>query len=193
LGATFPEVTAVVAELPSGLLWPGADSLGNLTAGFAYQGKPLPYINAMGVETKVTEPDGVVAYSDRGAFVSSIAAATPAQIDAATIRVEKSTGPILMFGGASDELWPACDLAKFAIDRLAASGHDVQHGDKLICYPDAGHNVASFLVGVPTASAMHTMTPVEGHILALGGTPKGIAHAARDADTQVRAFFAANL
>jgi dienelactone hydrolase len=193
LGASFPEVTAVVAELPSGLVWPGITKNGALGPAWTLGGQPLPFIAGVGSETKVTEPDGVVAYSDRGAFLASIAAATPAELAAATIHVEATHGPVLMLAGASDDLWPACDLSQIAMDRLASSGHRAAHGDELVCYPDAGHNVGSFTVGVPTTSAMHTMKPVEGEILALGGTPAGIAHAARDADRRLRAFLAANL
>lgn len=193
LGASFPEVTAVVAELPSGLVWPGITEGGALGPAWTLGGAPLAYLSGAGSEKKITEPDGVVAFSDRDAFVASIAAATPAEIDAATIHVERTRGPILLLAGASDDLWPSCDLAKVATDRLAASGHDAAFGDALVCYPDAGHNVDSFTVSVPTTSAMHTQQPVDGRYLALGGTPAGIAHAARDADGRIRAFLAATL
>jgi len=192
LGATFSRVTAVVAELPSGLVWPGWTSTYALAPAWTYQGQPITYMPSNSLsEANVTEPDGVVAISERQAFVDDIAAASPADLDAATTRVEKTNGPILMIGGASDELWPSCDLAGYAKSRLDASGHTTQFGDTLVCYPDAGHDVYEFNVGVPTTSAMHVSDG--STVLALGGTAQGIAHAARDADNRERAFFAANL
>jgi len=192
LGATFPRVTAVVAELPSGLVWPGWSTTFSLAPAWTYQGQPIPYMPSTSLDTEnVTEPDGVVAVSERAAFVADIAAASPADLDAATTRVEKTNGPILMIGGASDELWPSCDLAGYAKSRLDSSGHTSQFGDAVVCYPDAGHDVYAFNVGVPTTSAMHVSDG--GTTLALGGTARGIAHAARDADDRERAFFAANL
>jgi len=76
---------------------------------------------------------------------------------------------------------------------LNATGHAQAHGDELVCYPNAGHNVTSFSVGVPTTGAMHSYTQSFGEYLALGGTPAGIAHASRDADLKMRAFLATNL
>ena len=192
LGATFSRVTAVVAELPSGLVWPGWTSTFGLAPAWTYQGQPITYLPSNSLsETNVTEPDGVVAISERQAFVDDIAAASPTDLDAATTRVEKTNGPILMIGGASDELWPSCDLAGYAKARLDAAGHTAKFGDTLVCYPDAGHDVYEFNVGVPTTSAMHVSDG--STVLALGGTAQGIAHAARDADNRERAFFAANL
>ncbi|HEX7665815.1 MAG TPA: acyl-CoA thioesterase/bile acid-CoA:amino acid N-acyltransferase family protein [Polyangiaceae bacterium] len=194
LGATFPQVTSVVAQLPSGLVWPGigTDPNANVPA-WTYQGTPLAYVTPSGLGTNVKEPDGVTAYSETPAFHSSIAAATPAALDAATTHVENTAGPILMVAGASDELWPSCDLAKIASDRLDAAGHTIKYGDVSVCYPDAGHNIDAFSVGVPTTTAMHASQKVDGFLFALGGTPKGISAAARDADVKTRAFFAANL
>jgi len=144
-------------------------------------------------ETKVIEPDGVNAYSDSKIFLDSLAQATPTELDQATTRVENTKGPILMIAGADDQLWAACDLTKVAQMRLASSGHSTTYADSFLCYPDAGHNVTPFAVGVPTTTSMHSYTTEFGQYLALGGTPAGIAHAARDSDLKMRAFLAANL
>jgi dienelactone hydrolase len=194
LGANFPQqVTAVVAQLPSGLVWPGdSGTLANVGA-WTIAGKELPYVAAFGDGTTIDEPDGVKAFSETPAFHQSIAVTSQADLDAATTHVENTNGPIMMIAGAADDLWPSCDLAKYAMDRLSANGHATKYGDTLLCYPDAGHNIDAFTVGVPTTTAMHTSTKVDGVYLALGGTPQGIAHATRDADAKLRAFLAQNL
>jgi dienelactone hydrolase len=194
LGANFPQVTAVVAQLPSGLVWPGDSGSFTTTVGaWTLAGKELPYVAAFGNGTTIKEPDGVSAFSETPAFHQSIAMSSQADLDAATTHVENTTGPIMMIAGAADDLWPSCDLAKYAMDRLASSGHATKYGDTLVCYPDAGHNIDAFTVGIPTTTAMHTSTLVDGVYLALGGTPEGIAHATRDADNKVRVFLAQNL
>jgi dienelactone hydrolase len=193
LGANFPQVTSVVAQLPSGLVWPGDSGTFAEIGAWTLAGNELAYVAATGSGTVVHEPDGINAFSETPAFHASIAASSHVDLDAATTAVEKTSGPILMIAGAADDLWPSCDLAKYAMDRLNASGHATKYGDALVCYPDAGHNIDAFTVGVPTTTAMHTAAPVDGTFLALGGTAQGIAHATRDADNRVRAFLAQNL
>jgi len=190
LGATFPEVTAVVAELPSGVRWPGLDGV---SAPWTYEGAPLAFIpiGGDGAAVPIKEPGGVTAYADLPGFLSSLAAATPAEITAATTQVQNTNGPILMIGGFDDQLWGACNLSQYAVNLLVSSGHASKYADSLLCYPDAGHNVISFNLDLPTTRSMYL--DESGSAYALGGTPQGIADAARDADTKKRAFFAAQL
>lgn len=195
LGATFPNVSAVVAVLPSGVLWGAPTGVGNAeVASWTYQGQPLAWVPyGEGAETKISEPDGVTAYSDTPLFQQSITNATSNQLTQAATLVENTKGPILMFAAADDQIWPSCDLAKISMDRLTSAGHVAKYGDTLTCYSDAGHNVTPFSLNVPTTSAMHSSTEEFGEFLALGGTPSGINHAARDSDDQTRAFLAKNL
>lgn len=195
LGATFPTVTAVVAVLPSGVSWGGSTFTGTTESpSWTYQGNPIAFVPySGGQETKVTEPDGVVAYSDTAVFQQDLAAATSDQIAQASFKVENTNGPIMMIAAQDDQVWPSCDLAMIAMNRLTASGHAAAHGDTLDCYPNAGHNVTPFSLNVPTTTGMHSSVKEYGQYLALGGDPEGIAHAARDADDKTRAFLAANL
>ena len=126
-----------------------------------------------------------------GARVLGLDAATPAQIDASTFRVEASGGSILMIAGADDQLWPSCRLSKIAMDRLVANGHAAKMNDDMQCYPEAGHAIG--VPGVPTTGSTAVKHPISEEWLALGGTPSGIAHAARDAFERKKAFFARTL
>jgi hypothetical protein len=96
-----------------------------------------------------------------------------------------------MLAGDDDQLWASCMLSQFAWIRLVSYGHTKKYADAFECYRGAGHNVDPFSVNVPTTFA--SFGPDRGETLALGGTPVGIAHAARDADDKLRAFLAANL
>ena len=122
VGATFPQITAVVGYVPSGVLWPGNDNTGRHQPGpaWTYRGLPLPY-----VMTATSYFD--LQYTD------------PADIARATIPVEKINGPVLLISGESDALWPSTQLAQIAMDRLAQAHHP--HPDKHLHYPGAGHSI----------------------------------------------------
>lgn len=104
----------------------------------------------------------------------------------------KTNGPILMLAGQDDQLWPSCDLAKIAMDRLVASGNDRWFADASICYSDAGHGSTS-IPGVPTSLSTAVVHSLTGELLALGGTHQGIAKAQRDSFVKISAFLATAL
>jgi hypothetical protein len=93
-----------------------------------------------------------------------------------------------MIAGADDQLWPSCQLADIAWQRLVKSGHADTYGDELFCAPGAGH--FSPTVGSPTVGLHRSFHPIAQKWLALGGTPAATAHAKRDADTKIRALLA---
>jgi dienelactone hydrolase len=193
LGATFPRVRAVIAEVPSGVSWGAPLTNRTETASWTFGGQKLPWIAGSyspGVDWKT--PSGEIAASHTASFRDAIAKATPAALELASIRVEKTNGPILMLAGQDDQLWPSCDLAKIAMQRLIANGHDKRFADASICYPEAGHGSTS-IPGVPTALSLASVHPITGELLALGGTAKGTARAQRDAFGKIDAFLAASL
>ncbi|MCA9595105.1 MAG: acyl-CoA thioesterase/BAAT N-terminal domain-containing protein [Myxococcales bacterium] len=188
LGATFPWVKAVIASVPSGVSW-GAPQLGNTeVSSWTYQSQGLAFVpfDWTAQPTFTQDADGVELEHDRALFESSIAKATPTKLDLASFRVEQTQGPILMIAGADDQLWPSCQLAQIAWDRLEKSGHVDKYGDELVCAPDAGH--FSPVVGSPTVGLHRAYHPITKQWLALGGTPAGTAHAKRNADTKIRAL-----
>ena len=104
---------------------------------------------------------------------------------------------IVTFGGSEGGLSSGEDaamfyLAKIAMDRLVANGHDKRFADESVCYPDSGH-FSTGTPGVPTALQTAVVHPLTGELLALGGTPQGIAKAQRDAFGRVDRFLAAAL
>lgn len=195
LGATFPWVTGVVAQCPSGVLWPD-DAYGTAgwnTAAWTYKGQPLPFIPfTNGTPSTVTLANGATATTVLPVYQAGFDDASSSQLAAATTNVEATGGPVLLQAAADDEMWMSCSLSQIAMSRLTQSGHAAAHGDQLTCYPGAGHNIFNF--GAPTASELSSTDPAAGsYVYALGGTPEGIGHAERAADSQVRAFLAANL
>jgi len=186
LAARMPQVRAVIAMVPSGVRWGSASSYDK--AAWTADGVPLPYIDEYGnaqpgIETLA---GGETGYRYAPMFEAALAAAGDDGIAAATIPVEQSRARFLLIGGADDGMWPSCELAQIAMDRLRDSGHAAAHGDELVCYPDTGHDITE--PGWPTTDSYGFEEA--GGFVVLGGKPAGIAAAQRDADRRIRALLA---
>jgi dienelactone hydrolase len=193
LGATFPElVKSVVAKVPSGALWRSTAFTAEPRSAWSFRGVPLPFVPSAGTPPTIGRgPDGRPLYLFRPQFAASWARAGAAAKEAATIDVARIRGATLMLGGADDQVWPSCDFAAIAMDRLVRSGHAAAHHDTFICYPGAGHNMG--FPGTPTTEASVVFHPAFNAWMGLGGKPQGIAHAQRDAYERIDAFLAAEL
>jgi dienelactone hydrolase len=184
LGARFPEVKAVLAHVPSGVVWPGETVGGAWTLG----GQELPYVPDADAAPVFTEDaEGHRVEHGTPEYTAMLDAASPAALDAATTRVENVHGPVLMLASADDQMWPSCRLARIAMDRLTETGHAAAFADDLVCYPAAGHIVPN--PGLPTTD-LSVITRPDHTSFALGGTPAGTARAARDGFERRRAFLA---
>ncbi len=186
LGASFPErVHAVVAQVPSGYVW-GATSGEPVTA-WTLGGVDVPSVPSAGAFPDSYFKDGEQYIVSTPTFFASIDAATPEELDLATTRVEDASGPVLLLAGASDNLWPSCDLADVAWQRLDASGHAALHEDEVHCFPDAGHFIV-FPPGTSTQDSTAYFNAAYDVWFDVGGTPEGNARAARAGNTALRGF-----
>jgi hypothetical protein len=155
-------------------------------------GLPLPYAGAgfsFPPEAE-TLPDGSIGYRFTPSFEKSLEATDPVDLEAATIAVEQTGGPVLLLAGADDGLWPSCTLAQISLDRLVAHAHDSRHADELVCFPDAGHFAAT-VPGWPTTNSY--TSSFGSWVTVMGGTPEGTAKSQRASRDAVRAFLAAAL
>jgi pimeloyl-ACP methyl ester carboxylesterase len=184
LGAMFPNVVGVIADTPSSFRWPAVSDNG--TAAWTYEGSSLPYVPSSGfsVPTFIPAPGGKRAAVMRSVFEQDMAGAAPNDLEAARITVEQTKGPILMFGGSSDDLWPACDFIERAKTHLEETGHRAQYGDEGVCFEGAGHFLSG--IGLSTTTSMWSTRPEQ--VYSLGGTAAANAHAGRERDRKVRAF-----
>jgi dienelactone hydrolase len=190
LGEKFPTVVnGVIATVPSGLVWGGNPSTftGDEVAAWTLDGVALPFVPYGGGQFDVdTDDAGVDHLRMRNAFLQDIDAASADALDAATIRTELTSGPVLLLAGDDDQLWPSCPLADVAFARLTEAGRT---GDRMLCFPDAGH-----AFGTPGWSTMDSRESFDARFdgyLVFGGTPQGNARAGREADTAIRAFLRA--
>lgn len=180
LGATYPEIRAVVAYVPSGILWPaypesrhGAWTLG---------GKEIPYAKTL------THEQWDKALAAGSARLDSfdwylIPLKDVAYASQASIRVEKINGPVLMITGIDDKLWPSTELTEFAVERFRRQGfrHRVEH----LAYASAGHSIA--WPNSPT-TMLKSKNSISGAEMDMGGTPEGTARARQDSWLRMLAF-----
>lgn len=184
LGATFPQIHAVVAIVPSGVVWSGCCSPEAFASpAWTYHGDPItqlvedrndPEVQALAAETSEKMRAGEPVAHTPG-FRLAVEKAT--NLEAATIPVERTRGPILFLSGEADDLWPSKELAEISVRRLRENGFPF--GFEHVSYANAGHVFRHpFLPNVS-----------EGESLVFGGTPAGNAKAAADASSRILAFY----
>jgi dienelactone hydrolase len=189
LGSSYPrEVAAVVAMVPSGLVWDGETRDG--ARGFVSwtrEGEPVQPLR--GSPCQPPPPcyrDGAIVLTP--SCEAELAAASPQALAAAEIPVEQCGGPVLLLSAEDDAMWPSVALAEIAVRRGRTHGaaHPIRH----VRYPDAGHAFTR-PAGFPIpASGVH---PLDGVCYAYGGSPAGNAHASTSSWAEILAFLRTSL
>lgn len=180
LGATYPAIRAVVAYVPSGIVWPAYPPSGH--SAWTRNGRDVPHADVMPLEEwDIAVSQGRV--DPEGFDWYFIPLQDSAVVEAASIRVEQINGPVLLISGQDDRIWPSAGLTEFALARFKKKGfaHPVEH----LCYADAGHSL-----GWPHVSTMSTRFthPVSGEDQNLGGSPAGTARARQDSWRRMLVF-----
>jgi dienelactone hydrolase len=194
LGATFAEINAVIAWVPSGVVfWAlGLAEPGDKRprAAWTFRGKPLPYLqenNASMEPSPVVEPERPVAFAP--VYLSHLR--DKRAVERATIPVEKTRGPILLVSGADDQMWPSSVLADIAMRRLETHHHPYPF--RHLKYERAGHQI--LVPGGPrTVQTLRLQVEgMSGHLLSMGGAPKADAEAGVDAWRRLLEFLEAGI
>jgi dienelactone hydrolase len=191
LGATFPEINAVAAWAPSGVIFwalgPGEPGDTRPRAAWTFRGRPLPYLqenNTSGDPLPEHPPGRAVAYAP---FYRSQLRDARA-VERATIPVENIRGPVQLVSGVDDQMWPSSELADIALRRLQAHRHPFPF--RHLKYPEAGHTILVPYWPLPDLRVL-TLARVDGlqdHLLFQGGTAKADAEAGVDAWRDLLAF-----
>jgi dienelactone hydrolase len=161
LGATYPSAfRVVVANVPSNVVWPGLSDDSD-TPAWTLKGKPVA-----SVRSHFTAADRNL--SGRERFLKRLQDAKA--IASAEIPVERIDGPLLMFSGKDDQLWPSDVFCARVVQRLQA--HQFKHPVEHYSYENAGHQIARPFV--PTSDVRQVrIHPVSGRPNMFGGTPEG--------------------
>lgn len=159
-----PELRAVVAGMPSSVVWPGIDwEKGSVAeSSWSAAGAPLAAVPYGGLGFK----GGRRGIYDRGL-------ATLSAHPAARIPIETSPAVVLLVCGQADSLWPSCPMA----EQLKARD---PNRVRVLAYPNGGHGV----FGPPLPQG----DPRYARLSSLGGTAQGNNAARRDGWPKVTAF-----
>ncbi|NUS62339.1 MAG: acyl-CoA thioester hydrolase [Saccharothrix sp.] len=177
VGATFPQVDAVVSVAGSGVvtqcIGPGTRLLQKLeheAASWTWQGRPLPYL-------PYSIPDELRArvVSGKPVRLTSAFDFSDGIPEDTEIPVERISGGVLLLSPGRDESWPSVGLGEVAWRRLTELGHDHRH--ERVVYPEAGHLIA----GPPHRPTTQLVVPGPGVTFSTGGTPAATAAARADA------------
>ncbi|MEM7078593.1 MAG: acyl-CoA thioester hydrolase/BAAT C-terminal domain-containing protein [Pseudomonadota bacterium] len=138
LASTRSDVDAVIATMPSGVVFQGAVSAAKPESAWSIGGDPVPYVRyPQGYEVPTNR-------HDRNLYVESMKQYD--MVNRATIPVERIRGPVLLISGAQDLAWPSTEFAERIISRL--THHQFPHSYKHISYLNAGHTLNEwFMVG----------------------------------------------
>ncbi len=185
LGATYPEIRAVAATVPSGVIHAGlsrSGKSGDLGPAWTLGGKPLAWLQQ---EKRCTDSDCVdwekPPIATTPIFESSLR--DRAAVERATIPVERIRGPVLMISGTDDGMWPSTAMAELAVARLAAHGHP--HRVEHLVYEGAGHGI--FPPFAPT-TRRHSFHDILKADFTFGGSAAADARACIDSWPKVLAF-----
>jgi dienelactone hydrolase len=190
LGSSFPEeIAAVVAMVPSGVVWGGLgrDRSAPPSAAWTRDGNPVRALRSTAADRQDPPYRGdAVVFTP--SFEAALAGADAADRQEAEIPVERCGGPVLLLSGEDDALWPSVALAEIAVQRGRAWGarFPIRH----LRYPDAGHTFTRPSGFPAPLSAVH---PITGEHIAYGGSPAGNAHASADSWGEIIAFLRASL
>ena len=140
LGATYPEdIKAVVGYAASGIVWQGVSfDRGNRRrsrSSWILGGEPVPFV---GFKLRLSEILGFLIGrlpSVRDIYERGLG--DEDAVAAASISVEKISGPILLFSYTDDQIWPSMRLSEMVISRLEAHGHPLPY--EHLRYEGAGH------------------------------------------------------
>lgn len=191
LGATFPQIRAVVAFVPSGLVWPGCCSSEAIRRpAWTYKGKPVTPL-----EFDLQDPDMQARHTTERAMIQAreplaltpkfrLAVEKATNVQAATIPVERTRGPILLISGQADGVWPSRELAEISVRRLREREFPFTFDH--LSYEDAGHVFDYPFRPTTVSDVVPSQRPM---VMRLGGTPAGNARAARETWSRVLAFY----
>ncbi len=177
IGATFPQVRAVVSVVGSGVvtqgIGPGANLLQKLSydaASWTLKGEPLPYLPyyvSEELRSKIVNDEPVPL---RLAFDTSDG--IPEDVE---IPVENIAGGVLLISSGHDDGWPSTELSDVAMRRL--KDHEHPFTFEHVVYPEAGHLIAA----PPYRPATDVTYPGPGVTFSGGGVPHATAHAQANA------------
>lgn len=119
----YPWMRAVVAVVPSDLVWEGWGRDGPATASFAFGGRPLAFQPYAGMAAELAKAAKGEPMDLRRVHLAG-RAAHPERIAAARIPIERFRGKLLLIAGGRDQVWPSAEMARNIVATRRRAGLD---------------------------------------------------------------------
>ncbi len=184
IASTFPQlVSGVLAYAPSSVSWSNTVLSYNsdeIKPSWKYQDIDIPYIPMDKIRGNNSNKIETLEYWKNGLNKTDYKTK-------AMIKVEKINGPILLFSGNDDMVWPSSLMADMIKDRLHQ--HNFKHSFESIKYENAGHLIST---NPEAKTAVRTGTiNINGkdYEYEYGGNNEGDFKAKQDAKTKLFDFF----
>jgi dienelactone hydrolase len=183
IASTFPKLThGVVAYAPSSVSWSNTVlpySSPDLKASWKYKGVAIPYVRMNKIQGNNTAKIETLPYWKNGLTKTS-------EVENAMIKIEKIKGPILLFSGLDDKVWPAAFMADMLEKRSKETNFN--YAFQNIQYENAGHLISTH-PDINSSITTGNMT-IDGkaYEFEFGGTIEGDAKAKKDARNKLYEF-----
>lgn len=178
LGATFPKLKAVVAYVPSHVVWGG----GRNKSSWTINGKPLDFVPLKHIVKLYEHPPIRLTPM----FLRSLQ--NTSAVEKAVIPVERINGPVLLISGEDDQSWPSTLMSEMVMKRLSRFKHPFPYHH--LSYRGAGHIIINPYYPTTILHGIHPITKVD---YAYGGNPQDNAFACKDSWAKVLQFLKKSL
>ncbi|WP_394751066.1 acyl-CoA thioester hydrolase/BAAT C-terminal domain-containing protein [Spongiimicrobium salis] len=183
LASTLPKmISGVIAYAPSAVSWSNTVlpyNSNTLKPSWRYKGTAIPYLPMEKIKGDSSNTIQMIPYWENGLAKTGLA-------DKAAIQVEQVNGPILLFSGIDDKVWPSVKMADMIEKRLKEN--DFQYPFKNIKYEDAGHLISTNPAQNSNTKLGQLHIDGRDYEYEFGGTDDGNFKAKKDAYAQVFNF-----
>ncbi|MDA9774102.1 hypothetical protein N9B82_04020 [Saprospiraceae bacterium] len=182
IASVMPEyVHGVVVYAPSSVSWSNtvlAYNSDEIKPSWVYREQEIPYVPMPKLIGNDTDKIETLDYWNKGL--------NKAEVVEASIQVERINGPILLFSGEDDQVWPAAQMADLIEQRL--SQYEFQHAFQNIKYQNSGHLISGHPEINPSTRTGTMQINGKGYQYLYGGTTEGDKIAKQDAKVKLMEF-----
>ncbi len=183
IASIFPElVSGVIAYAPSSVSWSNTVlpyNSNDLKPSWKYKGIDIPYIPMDKISGNESNKIETLEYWKSGLAKTDL-------VTHATIKVEKINGPVLLFSGKDDRVWPSSLMADMIEQRLKEN--NFKYSFQNIKYEKAGHLISSNPESNSDSRTGKINIDGKDYEFEYGGTNEGDKKAKQDAKIRLLDF-----
>lgn len=159
LASRMPEIRAVVAFVPSSVVWQGIAKGFPKISSWSERGQPLPFVPYVTLDRSIDLRE-----------LYTLSLRQEEAVRDAAIPVERIRGPVLLLSGRDDKIWPSTEMCEGIVARLKSKRF--RRFSEHVAYDKAGHGISY----------------IRDNVTRLGGTEEGNRHAQIDGQQRMLAF-----